>query len=63
MANIVLSSYRKGELMNLYELSKLDSENFELALQVIAYRRCQGWSDDEFWKLERYAVQRLATNL
>ncbi len=49
--------------MNLYELSKLDSENFELALQVIAYRRCQGWSDDEFWKLERYAVQRLATNL
>lgn len=60
MAKIVVSSYRKGEPMNLYELIRLDSQNFKLAVQVMSYRRCPGWSDDEFLKLERYAAQRLA---
>lgn len=60
MAQVVISSYRKGEIMNLYDLDHLDSRNFELAIQVISYRRTQGWSDEDFWALERYAVRRLS---
>lgn len=60
MAQIVISANRKGDLMNLYDLIRLDSENFTLAVQVMAYRRSLGWGDDEFMKLERYALHRLS---
>ena len=59
MAQVVISSYRNGEAMNLYDLGHLDSRNFELAIQVMSYRRTRGWNDEDFWDLERYAVRRL----
>lgn len=59
MAQVVVSSYRSGEMMNLYDLDHLDAKNFGLAIQVMSYRRNQGWSDEDFWKLERYAARRL----
>lgn len=61
MARVVISSYREGKMMNLYKLDHLDTRNFELAIQVMNYRRTGGWSDDEFWNLERYAVRRLGS--
>lgn len=59
MAQVVVSSYRNGEMINLYDLDHLDSRNFGLAIQIMSFRRTPGWSDEEFWNLERYAVRRL----
>ena len=61
MAQVVISSYRSGEMVNLYELDHLDSKNFDLAIQVMSYRRRRGWDDEDFWRLERHAVQRLSS--
>lgn len=60
MAQVVVSSYRVGEMINLYDLDHLDSKNFELAIQIMSYRRIRGWSDEDFWKLECYATRRLS---
>jgi hypothetical protein len=61
MAQVVVSSYRRGEMMNLYDLDHLDAKNFDLVIQVISYRRTGGWCDEDYWKLERYAARRLAS--
>ncbi len=59
MALVVVSSYRTGEKICLHDLDHLDSRNFELAIQVMSYRRMRGWNDEEFWRLERHAAHRL----
>ena len=60
IASVVCSTYW-GTPGVLKDLSILDSVNFEIAVDVMAYRHEQRWDDEKFWALAKYALNRLGT--
>lgn len=55
MANVVVSTYWKDELMSLFSLDRLDGINRKLAYQIMDYRQQDGWDDQKFHELAIHA--------
>lgn len=51
VAEVVCSTYWGRTGVSLRELDRLDDENFQLAMDVMAYRRTQHWNDSKFYAL------------
>lgn len=56
MRDVVMSSYKRNIQMSLANLSALDNENLQLAIDVMKYRRQPRWSDDVFCELYVFAT-------
>lgn len=55
MANVVVSTYWRDELMSLFTLSRLDGTNRNLAYDIMNYQRRDGWDDQKFHELAIHA--------
>lgn len=60
MARLVCSTYRPDQyLIGIGNINSFDKKNFQVALTVIGYRHEQGWDDETFFELFKYAKARL----
>lgn len=51
LAQIICSVYWGGVGVDLRELDRLDSENWQIAIEIMSYRRTSQWDDEKFWAL------------
>lgn len=51
LAQVVCSTYWGGAGVDLRELCRLDAENWQIAIEIMSYRRIPQWDDEKFWAL------------
>ena len=51
LAQVICSTYWGDVGVDLRELGRLDAENWQIAIEIMSYRRTPQWNDEEFWAL------------
>ncbi len=51
LADVVCSTYWGFSRVSLQELGKLDAEDWQIAIEIMGYRRTPQWNDSKFYAL------------
>lgn len=58
LAEIVVAVYRGCHSVFIQTLEKLDKRSLDIAIAIITYRQSYSWSDQTFFELANFAVDR-----